>query len=228
MKKPNSFSLTKVKLLKGGGLEATYREQDTVKGITDSKDWTVKNSINPHPDLVSAIESLKEYLAKCYGMDTAVVLSRSKGLDKKDTDAFKVVKKLIENVHNEMLKKIDITGIAISGTIENDKDKRSVIITGTQLMENNSKTALNSPRIKLNTDQFKFEADVQEIVDLISDEVAEYLFENKQAQLDMFAPPKEEKLSNDFIEGNIGEGKEDKKETKKAGGKKKDAEMKAA
>jgi len=211
-KKPINFSLTKVKLLKGGGLDVTYRKQDTEKGITDTVDFNIKNTTNPHPDLVDAIHELKVYVSKCYGMDGAVVLAKSKGLDKKDGDAFKVVKKLIENAYNETLKKIDVTGIAISGSIEDDKDKRAVIITGTQLMSNNSKTALNSPRIKLNTNQFTFESDVQDIVNKISEEVCEYLFEGKKAQLELFVEPKEE-LSDDFKEGKIGKAK---KETKAA------------
>lgn len=212
MRKPINFQLTGVKLIKDGGLEATYRDQKTDKGITDSIEVLIKNTVNPHPDLVNKINELKGYLAKCYKMDSMIVLSNSKGLSVEHEKAFASVQKVINNVYNETMKKIAITGISLNGEIEGDKDKRSVVITGTQLMDNGSKTALNSPRIKLNSNQFMFEADVQEIINSISDEVEEYLFNNKKAQQDLFDKP-EEKLSESFIEGKIGEEKP--KEVKK-------------
>lgn len=201
MKKPADFTLSKVKLVKGGGIDVTFRESTQSKGITDTIDWNTKNSVDPHPDLVSKIGVLKEYLAKCYKMDALLVLSKSKGLDKKDKDAFKVVSKVVENVYNEMISNIEITGVSITGQMEDDKDKRSVVITGTMLQENGSKTALNSPRIKLANDQFKFEAYIQDIVNELEEEVIGYLFEGKRAQLEMAF--EEEKLSDEFVAGNL-------------------------
>lgn len=194
--KPNQkhYSLVKIKILKGGGVDATFREKQTVKGTTDTKDWNLKSSENAHPDLTDKINDLKQFLAKCYNMDAMIVLANSKGLDKKEKDAFKIVNKTINNVYLENMKKIEVTGLSITGEVEGDKDGRSVCITGTQLQENKSKTALNSPKIKLANDQFKFEADVQELVDLIQEEVYDYLFNGKKAQLSMFNETKEEKL----------------------------------
>lgn len=192
MKKPANYSLTKVKLLKGGGIDVTFRETIISGGVTDVKDWNLQNSENPHPDLVDKLNELKQYLAKCYNLDLIVNLAHNKGISEKEQAAFNVVKKIINNVYLENIKKLDVTGIAISGEIDNDKDKRSVIITGTYLQENNSKTALNSPRIKLGNDQFKFEADVQELVNDIEEEVSLYLFNGKKSQLSMFDNQDEE------------------------------------
>ena len=203
MKKPQNFTLSKVKLVNGGGIHISYQEKNEVKGITNTVDWDTKNSDNPHHDLVNKIEELKEYLAKCYKMDSLLVLSKSKGLPKADKDAFKIVAKVVENVYQKMIENIAITGVSITGEMDGDKDKRSVVITGTMLQDNKSKTALNSPRIKLANDQFKFEAEIQEIINDLDEEVIAYLFEGKRGQLDMFNPPKEEKLSQDFIEGNM-------------------------
>jgi hypothetical protein len=203
MKKPELFSLIKLKLLNNGGVEITYREQNKVGGITNTIDWTTKSSINPHPDLNKKVDELKQYLAKCYDLDSMVILSTSKGLKVKDEDAMKQIKGLIADVYNQNLQKIDITGIALSGEVDGDKDKRSVVITGTKLQHNGTKTALNSPRIKLANSQFNFEAEVQEIVELIEEEVKEYLFENKKSQPELFDTPKEEKLSKEFIEGKM-------------------------
>jgi len=201
MKRPNNFALTKVKIIKNGGLDVTYRETKTDKGITDTIDINIKNTVNPHPDLVDKIGELKEYLTKCYGFDDVIKVAKSKGLQKGQMDAFKKVLETIENVHKEQMKKIAITSVSINGVVENDKDKRSVVISGTHLMENNSKTALNSPRIKLNTNQFKFEADVQDIINDLSEEVSLYLFDGKKAQLELFGENK--KLNQDFIDGKI-------------------------
>lgn len=187
MNKPKNFTLGKVKIVKNGGLETMHRDTHTEKGITNTVDVIIKNTVNPHPDLINLVNDLKPYLAKCYQMDAFVTLAKSKGVDAKHKKAFKEVLELIENVHKINMDKIAITGVAISGVIEDDKDKRSVIITGTMMQENGSKTALNSPRIKLNTDQFKFESDVQEIINDLSTEVFQYLYEGKAAQLDLFA-----------------------------------------
>ena len=204
MKKPVNFTLTKVKLINGGGLEVSYREKKIDNGITDTIDWNTKSSENPSPDLVNKVAELKEYLAKCYNMDAILTLSKSKGIPKVEKEAFKIVNKVINGVYNETMKKLNVTGVSICGEVDGAKYKRSVVITATQLQENKSKTALNSPRIKLNQNVFKFEGDIQTIVNELADEVEEYLFHGKRAQLDLFEEPKEEvpTLSQDFIDGN--------------------------
>lgn len=186
MRKPENFSLSKIKLLKGGGVEVSFSETITKDGITDTKNWVLKNTENPHPDLVDKINELKIYLAKCYNLDLLVNLTKNKGLTHKEEEGFKAVEKIMNKVFFEQLKKISISGVSINGEIDNDKDKRSVVIMATQLMENGSKTALNSPRIKLANDQFKFEADVQDIVNDLQEEASAYLFDGKKAQLSMF------------------------------------------
>jgi len=160
-----------------------------------------QKSLRPIHEVDPKLGELKEYLAKCYKMDALLVLSKSKGLDKKDMDAFKVVSKVVENVYQDMISNIEITGVSVTGEVDGDKDGRSVVITGTMLQENGSKTALNSPRIKLANDKFKFEADVQDILNELEEEVIGYLFEGKKAQLEMAF--EEETLSEDFIEGNL-------------------------
>lgn len=192
MNKPENCSLSKVKLMKGGGIEIHYREQTEVNGITDTKDWKITNTINPHPDLTNKLEELKQFLGKCYGMDAFITLSKSKGLDKAQKDAFKSVALVMNNVQATNMEKMAITGVSIRGEVENEKDGRSVVITGTMEQENKSKTALNSPSIKLANDQFKFEADVQDIINDLDEEVMAYLFDGKKYQLDAFDQPKEE------------------------------------
>jgi hypothetical protein len=202
----DNITLSKVKLINGGGLEISYREIVRDGAITDKIDWTTKNSINPHPDLVKKIAELKPFLARCYGLNAIDVLRNAKSLSAAEKKAFETTGGLIDRMTKEILDKIAITGIAISGEINGEKDGRACVITGTMLQENNVKTAINSPRIKFNQDVFKFEGNVQDIVNKIEEEVNEYLFENKKAQLDMFAS-QEQKLSEDFVKGDIKKGK---------------------
>lgn len=190
-KDQDNIQLSKVKLVKGGGLEVHYTETVREGDITDKVNWITKNTINPHPDLVKKVNELKDYLARCYGFNGIKVLMDSKQLKPAEQKAFGSVSTLIYAMVKETMKKIDITGVAIAGEIDGEKDKRSVVITGTMLQENNVKTALNSPRLKMNQDLFKFESDVKIIIDDLEDEVFAYLFENKKAQLGLFDEPKE-------------------------------------
>ncbi len=202
-KDQDNISLSKVKLIKGGGLEVHYTESVRDGDITDKLSFAVKNTINPHPDLVKKIEALKDYLARCYGFNGINVLMDSKQLKPAEEKAFDKVRNLIDVMVKETMKKIDITGVSINGEIDGEKDKRSVVISGTMLQENNAKTALNSPRLKMNQDIFKIESDVKIIIDDLEDEVFLYLFENKKAQLALFDEPEPEPLGENFKKGKM-------------------------
>jgi len=207
MKKPENWTLTKVKKMKNGGIEGSFSNTKMEKGITNAEEWNFKNTENPHPDLTERMDQLKVYLTKCYGMDSVVILSNSKGLTAGAEQSFKKVKNLVDGAYQQILNKIDINGLSISGTKEDDKDNRSVVIIGTQLMENGSKCAINSPKIKLSLNTFSFEDELEEIVDAIEDEVAAYIYEGKKAQLDMFGG--ETIISEDFKKGNLKAVKEE-------------------
>ncbi len=186
MKKPENFTLKNVKKMKNGGLQGKISYTKQEGGVTHTEEWDFKNTDNPHPDLVERLDQLKAHLANFYDIDSMVILSNSKGLKIKDEDAFKQLKKFIDGSYQETLKKIDINGVAISGEKDDDKDNRSVVIMGAKLMENGSKAALNSPSVKLSQDTFQNEADIQEIVNELCEEVEAYLYEGKRAQLEMF------------------------------------------
>lgn len=80
MRKPENWTLTKVKKMKNGGIEGSFSNTKMEKGITNAEEWNFKNTENPHPDLTERMDQLKVYLTKCYGMDSVVILSNSKGL----------------------------------------------------------------------------------------------------------------------------------------------------
>lgn len=179
------FILSKIRLPKSGGIVIHHREVVEKNGIKDTVDVQVTNSVNPHPDLVDKMNELKPFLAECHGLNSFVTLAKSKGLDKAQKDAFKKVLTVINNVHGTLMDKLAVTALSIKGLNEDTKDGRSVVISGTMLQENKSKTAMNSPNIKLAQDTFKFESDVQDIVNDLEKEVIAYLFEGKRAQLEI-------------------------------------------
>ena len=175
------------RIKKTGGLELNFIEHiDNEDGSVENKDWTLKYDAVPHPDLTNKLYDLKQYLATCYGMLDVRAVMTAKGLQAGATAAFKKVSTHLENMVTDRLSKLEITGYSVSGSIEGEKDKRSVIISGTFTQANGAKTALNSPLIKFNRDEFKFESDVKNIIDDLEDEVTAYINGEKRLQQDAF------------------------------------------
>ena len=83
-------------------------------------------------------------------------------------------------------------------------DNVGVVLTGLFTVSNNQKTAINSPRLKFNTETFGFEEELEEIVANIETEVYAFLFKGKKAQLELFGADGEPTpgLSAEKVEGN--------------------------
>jgi len=180
MRKPQrkDFTLEKVKSVKGGGLEINYEVEDVI-GQEAYHDKDQKKSTKvPHPDLTGQLRLLVPMLARVYHFTFIREIV--------NTPEFKATKdqaRLAERAVQGIIEKITVTGVSISGQDEN----KGIIITGTfngdQL---NVKMAINSHRIKFNSTVYGFEDGLEEIITKLTDEVYEYLFEGKQAQLEMF------------------------------------------
>lgn len=65
-------------------------------------------------------------------------------------------------------------------------DNVGVVLTGLFTVSNNQNTAINSPRLKFNTETFGFEEELEAIVADIENEVYAFLFKGKKAQLELF------------------------------------------
>ena len=101
------------------------------------------------------------------------------------TDDFKAnknQKEVARNFADEMLKNIEVRGVSYSG----QDDNVGVVLTGLFTVSNNQKTAINSPRLKFNTETFGFEEELEAIVADIENEVYAFLFKGKKAQLELF------------------------------------------
>jgi hypothetical protein len=79
--------------------------------------------------------------------------------------------------------RVTVTGVSVSGA----GDTYGVIITATLMIEEgNTKIAVNTPRIDTAKSTYGIEGEVEDAVDVLAEEVFCYLFEDKQAQLELF------------------------------------------
>ena len=120
-----------------------------------------------------------------------------------ETDDFKAnknQKEVARNFADEMLKNIEVRGVSYSG----QDDNVGVVLTGLFTVSNNQKTAINSPRLKFNTETFGFEEELEAIVADIENEVYAFLFKGKKAQLELFGADGEPApgLSAEKVEDN--------------------------
>jgi len=175
----NQFELQKIKVLKGaGGVTIDFKVigGDSIPTINHS----VENPQFPHPDMLNAIESLKDILIKAVGKETVHserLIAGYKGLFKSEAN-YKELEEAFEDHITGEKTKITVTGIAVSGFDSN----KGAIITGTYLCKNGSKIAVNSPRIRFEGETMGFEGILSEICLKIQEEAYLYTFKDKQAQ----------------------------------------------
>ena len=171
------FTLGKVKLLPNDGLFSEWEFINKNGALTDTDEDKKGSTREPHPDLVTKIETLKPFLAKMWGINYAVVIAESKdfGGDPKHIDAMK-------RAYLERLKDIVVTSISVKGKDE----KMAVVITGKMRMYKNIFQPMNSGRIQINQKLYGFENDLQDLVPKICEEVFEYLFNGKCANPTLF------------------------------------------
>lgn len=177
----SQFELQKIKVLKGGsGVDIEFNVLREDAGATVTDRYTKETVTFPHPDLLIAIESLKDYLIRAVGKETIhseKLIAGFKGKFKKEAEFAELEKAIEDHIKGEKTK-ITVTGIAISGYDSN----KGVIITGTYLCKNGSKIAINSPRIRFEGESFGFEGKLQDLCLIIQAEAYLYTFKDKQAQ----------------------------------------------
>lgn len=185
MKDPNrkSFLLRKVKRLKSGGLQVDFTVRETAGGETYEREETHKNARDPHPDLLGRLDDFDVMLAVTLRFKELLTVVRS--------DEFKATKdqnKKAEKAYDWIIQHIDVNGLALSG----QDDNRGVIIMGTLKTEAGPNVALNSPRLKFNATTYGFEEALEDRIDQLEEEVYQYIYKGKAAQLDMFSGGDEE------------------------------------
>jgi len=181
MERPDDFVLSKIKSIGGGSIEVTYK----VHGIDDdqsySKEINESDTRIPRKELTDLMDEFKSILKECLGFNYFQIMSKSNTLTKVEEDAFKQLETVFDRGNNHMNSLIEISGISLNGS----ESKRSIVISGKLRQANNSKIAINSPRIVISGNTFGFEEEIEQIIYKIEEEVQVYLFEGERAQLEM-------------------------------------------
>lgn len=173
----DKFSLSKVKTLKDGGLDVHYEVTEVVGNESYTNKYYVESSKDIHPDLRKLFERLCPIMGRIFNITSfqSMISTPDFKATKKQNDIAKIFAE-------ECLKNIEVRGVSLSG----QDDNIGVVLTGLFTVSNNQKTAINSPRLKYNTETFGFEEELEDIVCSIEEEVYKFLFEGKKAQMELF------------------------------------------
>lgn len=188
------FSLSKVKLLKGGGLDVHYEVTEVVGNESYTNKYHVLSAKDIHPDLRNLFNDLRPIMGRVFNITSFKTMMA--------TPEFKATKEqtdIAESFADECLNNIEVRGVSLSG----QDDNVGVVLTGLFTVPNNQKTAVNSPRLKYNTETFGFEEELENIVCDIENEVYAFLFKEKKAQLSLFGADGE---ANDLVYVDDAEG----------------------
>lgn len=172
-----AFALSKVKTLKDGGLDVHYEVIETIGNESYTNKYHVESAKDIHPDLRDCFDRLRSIMGRIFNITSFLSMV--------ETPDFKATKKqseLSRDFADEMLKNIEVRGVSFSG----QDDNVGVVLAGLLTVSNNQKAAINSPRLKFNTETFGFEEELEAIVADIENEVYAFLFKGKKAQLELF------------------------------------------
>lgn len=172
-------------------IEAINKVVRDDQGKSDELGYTM--DAIPHQDLVDIKNSLKKYLLMAYGIQQAH--ERAMGY---------AMKGKIESIENDLLdfyQKVEVTRISIAG----EKQLRGVVISGKIKSFNDSKIALNTPRIVFSSDKLGFEEDVEAAIEGINQEIWLMMTEGKRAAASLFDGHEEEELEEEKeVEAPVG------------------------
>lgn len=179
MKTPSEkgFALNKVKVISGGGLDVHFEVEESCGSEIYRENYHLSSTKEIHPDLRKLFEKLRPIMARVYHLSFFRTL-----LDTPEFKATKAQRELAEIAFGEVINKISVTGILMSGK----DDNVGIVITGTFTADSNQKMAINSHRMKFSDTRYGFEEELEEICGDIESEVYAFLFKNKKAQLELF------------------------------------------
>lgn len=179
MKTPseNTFALSKVKVISGGGLDVHFEVEEACGAEVYRENYHLSSSKEIHPDLKKLFDQLKPIMARVYHLSFFRSL-----IETPDFKATKKQQELAEEAFKEVLAKLDVTGISLSGKDNNV----GVVLTGTFTADSNQKMAINSHRMKFSDTRYGFEEEMEEIIGEIESEVYQFLFKGKKCQMELF------------------------------------------
>lgn len=171
------FSLSKVKLLKDGGLDVHYEVTEFVGNESYTNKYHVLSAKDIHPDLRKLFKDLCPIMGRVFNITSFKTMIATP-----DFKATKEQTEIAAAFAEECLGYIEVRGVSLSG----QDDNVGVVLTGLFIVSNNQKTVINTPRMKFNVETFGFEEELDYIVCDIENEVYAFLFKGKKAQLELF------------------------------------------
>lgn len=179
-----NFSMDKLKILKGGGVESDTTIEMSIDGSFMEITRNQKTPVVPHPDLENLVRDMKEKLLISAGfMDMRTIVNS------KEFNATKLQKDAVEKAIDILKGKTTVTAVHVSGQDQNE----GAIISGKIQAANGSNIAINSPRMRFKSQVFGFEEDLEGATAAIEGELYQYLHEGKKAQLEVFGEEGEAK-----------------------------------
>jgi hypothetical protein len=178
--KADEFVLKKLKT-NNGGLMVHFNYSFANGGNSHQNDVPLNSTLTPHPDLTKLLEALKPYVARMFYFNSSLTIS--------EVEAFKATKKqkeYLETMYNEMLEKIEITGITLSGA----EATQQCNITAKFETENGT-VAINPKGIKLGGTKYGFEEDIDDICTELINEAFKYVMEQKSGEPKLFSAAEE-------------------------------------
>lgn len=171
----DDFNLKSVAVSKSM-VTADFVAKKTVGGENVATVFNVKSPHEPHPDLIECMQVFRVHLASAYGLTTpfAKVAELTKKMSKKETEK-------LEQLKADIVANVEVTKLSIGGL----DTAQGAVISGKLKSFNGSKIALNTPRIVFESNKIGIESEVKKLVDVLIEEVYDYLFENKRAQLEI-------------------------------------------
>lgn len=179
MKTPseNAFYLSKVKVISGGGLDVHFEVEENCGAEVYRENYHLSSSKDIHPDLQKLFDKLKPIMAQVFYltfMNTLIAKPEFKATAKQ--------KELSDKAKDEIIDKLNVIGVSLSGK----DDNVGVVLTGTITAASNQKMAINSHRMKFADTLYGFEEELEQIVGDIERETYMFLFKGKKAQLEIF------------------------------------------
>lgn len=172
-----NFTLTKVKLIKDGGLDVHYDVAESAGSDVYVNRYHVECLKDIHPDLDKLFKRMRPIMARLFNVTS--FLSMVESGDFKANEKQKIYAR---NFADEATGNVEVRGISLSGS----GDSVGVVLTGLFTFMNGQKAAINSPRIKFDQISFGFEEELEKICEEIEQEVYAFLFKGKKAQLELF------------------------------------------
>ena len=166
------FRLKRIRLMDDLGVDATYLEKATIENEVHWVEKTIKSTIQRHRDIDKITDKLRIHVVRVYGMLAVGMYKPVEDFNAKES-------KLL----GMLLGEIDIVQITLQG----DDETNGVIISAKKNVLGNLVVVMNTPSIKYENSTYDYSWELKETIDELCDEVFEYIFNRKFAQLDMFS-----------------------------------------